>query len=201
MPPVDRRDPAGRTLNRGHCFLYVAPSAYEDLLKLGFSRDPLVRLQALHPRFFEVFDFDRALLVETETVRDARALELRLRRVLVEYNAPAPLIMRAEAAGHTEWYRGAYRELLDAVHALAAEGHAIHAPAKPWFASALEARAELLYSWTLAMLSPLELDAPSISLPHQRAVRDAIDAYAVFGIDPAPWLPTAVLEWHRAVRG
>lgn len=200
MPPVDHRDPAGRTLSRGRTFVYIAPSAYEDLLKLGFSRDPLARLQALHPRFFEVFDLDRALLVETETVRDARALELRLQRMIAEHNAPAPLIMRPEAAGHREWYRGAYDALVDAVRALEAAGHAVHAPARSWFATALGARSDLLYSWTLAMLSPEELDAPSIVLPHQRAVRDALDACVALGIDLAPRLPAAVLAWHHRVR-
>ena len=64
-PPIDRRDPASRTLSRGRCFLYVLPLAsHEDVLKLGFSRDPLDRLQALHPRYFEVFDLERAFLVE-----------------------------------------------------------------------------------------------------------------------------------------
>jgi len=44
--PIDPRDPASLgTLSRGRCFLYVFPCAYEDLLTLGFSRDPLQRLQ------------------------------------------------------------------------------------------------------------------------------------------------------------
>jgi len=200
MSPVDRSDPAGRTLSRGRTYLYIAPSAYEDLLKLGFSRDPLARLQALHPRFFEVFDLDRVVLVAAETVRDARALELRLRRALVEYNAPAPLIMRAEAAGAREWYRGAYGALLEAARALGDAGHVVHLSSRPWFAAALEARADLLYSWTLAMLSPVELESPVAVLPHQRAVRDALDACEALGIELAPRLPAAVLAWHRVVR-
>jgi hypothetical protein len=85
--PVDPRDPAAtRTLSRNRCFLYVAPCAYEDQLKLGFSRDPLRRFQSLHRRWFEFFDVDRIALVETETVRDAldafRALAIPLEESL-----------------------------------------------------------------------------------------------------------------------
>ena len=72
--PIDPRDPShAQTASRGHCFLYVAPCAYEDLLKLGFSRDPLQRLQALHRRWFEFFAPERIALVEVDAVREARA--------------------------------------------------------------------------------------------------------------------------------
>ena len=97
-----------RASSEGACFLYVLPCAYEDLLKLGFSRQPLRRMQELQTRYFEFFDLERAFLVETETVRDARKLELDLGRAIVAHGAPAPLLVRDEAAGHTEWYRGAY---------------------------------------------------------------------------------------------
>ncbi len=56
---IDPREPGNRGPSRGRCYLYVLPCAYEDLLKLGFSRDPLDRMQALHPRWFEFFDLDR----------------------------------------------------------------------------------------------------------------------------------------------
>lgn len=196
-PPTDPREPVGRTPSQGPCFLYVAPCAYEDLLKLGFSRDPLERLRTLHPRFFEVFDLDRAMLVATETVRDARALELRLRRRLVEHNAPAPLVIRPGAGGATEWYRGAHARLVEAVAELETRGHTVHGPAHPWFREALRARGDLLYSWTLAMLSPDDLDGRADDPWRQRAVADALDAYDAFGIELEPLLPPAVLEWHR----
>lgn len=195
-PPVDLRDPGGRTLSRGPAFLYIAPLAYEDLLKLGFSRDPLERLRNLHPRFFEVFDLDRTLLVATETVRDARALELHLRRTLVEHNAPAPLTMQAEAGGASEWYRGAYAVLEDEVVRLGALGHQVHAPARPWFAAALTSRAALVHDWAAAMLSADELDGLAGPTRAQQVVRDTLDAYMACGIDVAPLLPRRVLDWY-----
>ena len=108
------------------CHLYVFPCAYEDLLKLGFSKDPLVRLQQLHPRWYEFFDLDRAFAVETETVPDARTLELRYRRALETFNAVQPLTVRDAAGGVREWYRGAYAELAAAADVLRGEGHAVH---------------------------------------------------------------------------
>lgn len=201
MAPVDPRDPVStRSPSAGTCFLYVAPSAYEDLLKLGFSRDPLARLQALHPRWFEVFDLDRALLVETETVRDARRLELQLRRELAEHNAPAPLTVRRAAGGHTEWYRGAYASLLQAARALESGGHVLHEPARGWLRRAMLGRGDRLYSWTQAMLPQLNLEYPGPAdpaYPRQRGVRDALDAFVALDIEVEPLLPEDVLLWYR----
>jgi len=198
--PIDRRDPATRgTASRGRCHLYVLPCAYEDLLKLGFSRDPLARMQALHPRWFEFFDLDRGFLVETESVPDARRLELDRRRALEAHNAPAPLTVREEAGGQREWYRGAYDALAAYADMLATRGHTVHAPLRPWLRQALAARAELLFSWTQAMLDADSLDARIATTPVQRAVRDALDAHVALGIDLAPLLPPAVLRWHRGL--
>lgn len=200
-PPIDLRDQTGPTPSRGPAFLYVAPCAYEDLLKLGFSRDPLQRLQSMHARFFEFFDLGRAMLVATETVRDARMLELALRRRLAEHNAPAPLTARPEAGGASEWYRGAYDILEQAVDALCESGHAVHAPAEPWFRTALQARAPFLYAWTDAALTSDERDGRAGATPVQMLVRDALDAYTALRIDLAPWLPPAVLRWYMASGG
>lgn len=201
--PVDRRDPAGATHSRGRCHLYVLPVVVEDLLKLGFSRDPLVRLQQLHPRWYEQFDLDRAFAVETESVPDARKLELRFRRALEAHNAPRPLTMREDAGGAREWYRGAYDTLAQGARELEGQGYRVHAPLRPWLRDALLARADLLFDWTGA-LSVEELETPRPgglhATPAQRAVRDALDAFAALGVDLAPWLPEPVLHWHRASR-
>ena len=193
---IERRDP-GRSPSRGRCYLYVLPCAYEDLLKLGYSRDPLERIQALHPRWYEAFDLDRGLFVETEAVRDARDLELEFRRALVLHNAPAPLAMRVEAAGVTEWYRGAFDQLATAAADLATRGYTLHAPARAWLRDALLARAPLLYAWTEAALPPESRDLPFGAVPVHRVVRDVLDGYAALGIDLAPHLPEPVRHWYR----
>ena len=195
--PAGETDPAfRRSPSRGRCFVYVAPCAYEDLLKVGHSRDPLERLQALHRRWYEAFDLDQAWLVELDHVREAAALELSLRRALIEHNAPAPLTIRREAAGHGEWFRGASAALAVARERLADEGHLLHAPAREWLRAALSARADRLHGWTTAMLDVDMLEAPVDATPVSRAVRDTLDAYAAFGIDVAPLLPPAVARWR-----
>lgn len=194
---IDPREPGNRGPSRGLSYLYVLPCAYEDILKLGFSRDPLGRMQALHPRWFEFFDLDRAFLVEAETVRDARDLELGLGRVIAEHNAPAPLVIRREAAGHTEWYRGAYDALATTAQALAAGGYAMHAPLRPWLRERLVERSDRLFSWTMAMLPPevLEMRDPS----SVRRVLDMLDAFGSLNIELEPWLPPQVLDWYRSM--
>ena len=198
--PIDRRDPAARTQSRGPCHLYVFPCAYEDLLKLGFSRDPLSRLRQLHPRWFAFFDLDRAIAIETESVPDARRIELAWRRQFAEHNAPAPLTVREEAGGAREWYRGAQSALAEAAETLRANGHVVHAPLRPWLREALSKRTELLYAWTSVMLDVDDLESTQANTPASRTVRDALDACIALDLDIAPCLPEAVLRWHRALR-
>jgi len=143
-------------LSIGRCYVYVLPCAYEEILKLGFSRDPITRLQALHHRYFAFFDLERAWLIETETVRDARKLELELGRNIAVHGAPAPLAIRREAAGHTEWYRGAYACLAQATDAMRTKGYVVHSPAAQWIRESLAARGDTLFTWSGQMLQAIE---------------------------------------------
>jgi hypothetical protein len=94
---------------RGRGFLYVlVATGPEDLLKVGMTHDPLGRWSSFHPRWFQAFDLDHTMLVETETRADAQALETALHRSLRGHGCPVPLTMRSAAGGVTEWYRGAY---------------------------------------------------------------------------------------------
>lgn len=200
--PIDPRDPVHTgTASRGLSYLYVVPLVVEDQLKLGFSRDPLQRLASLHARWFEVFDLDRVLLVETETVRDARTLELRLRRQLAEHNAPAPMTMQEAAGGLTEWYRGAYDVVASEMRACGAAGYTVFDPARAWLRDALLGRSDRLHDWSLAALTVDDFDAPQVTSARHRIVRDTLDAYAALDIDLVPLLPTSTLDWHHAVRG
>ena len=184
--------------SRGRCFVYVAPCAYEDLLKVGHSRDPLARLQSLHRRWYECFDPGMAWFVELDRVRDASRLELALRHAIVEHNAPAPLVIRREAAGHGEWFRGASPRLDAERSRLEAQGHLMHAPARAWLRQALLARADRLHDWSEAMLDADALEARPDATPVARAVRDVLEAYPALGIDITEWIPPAVARWLRA---
>lgn len=52
------RPPSNR-LSDACSFACVLPYLIEDWLKLGFSRDPMQRVLAMHRRWFEFFDLDR----------------------------------------------------------------------------------------------------------------------------------------------
>ncbi|KRD39037.1 hypothetical protein ASE35_01285 [Lysobacter sp. Root916] len=189
----------------GRCYLYVLPCAYEDLLKLGFSRSPLRRLGELQTRYYETFDLERAFLVETETVRDARDLELSLRHALREHQAPAPLLIRREAAGHTEWHRGAYASLRAQADALGGRGYRVHAPLRTWLAQDLLAHSDALYAWAASVLDALggdpgQLDAPALAGLRAK-VLDTLDAYPALDLALDGRLPESLYDWHRARRG
>ena len=202
MSPAPPRPPPA---SRAPSFLYVFPSAHEDILKLGMSRDPLSRIQAFHRRYFDAFDLDRGLLVATENVRDAHALEQSLRAALRDHNAPAPLLIRREAGGHTEWYRGAYAPLADAVRTLAAVGHEVFEPLRPWLRAAQLQRADELFNWGTQALEQATLRPGTGGLARllpdeQRMVRDVLDGYVALGIGLQDRLPAEVLDWYEVGR-
>ena len=178
------------------CYAYVFPCTWEDHCKIGFSRDPLARIGQLHRRWFEFFDLERGLLVEAETERDARDLELELRRPLAAHRAPQPLTVRDAAGGRTEWVRGAHALLRQAAEALRVRGHRVHAPLSAWLRDALVARSDLLHDWAAAQLSVDELERRSVETVAQRAVRDTLDAHVALGIDVEPLLPADVFRWY-----
>lgn len=192
----------GPGASEGECYLYVFPSAGEDLLKLGFSRNPLGRMQALHPRYYEFFDLERGWLARTDSVREARRLERDLHRSLGEYNAPAPLTVRKAAAGHGEWYRGAYAGLWNQADRLRAVGHALHWPLRDWAAAELARQGERLYDRGAALLAQLQgepglLDDPALS-GLRRNLLDSLDAYPALSVELH--LPEPLLHWYYAAR-
>ncbi len=181
----------------GPCFAYVFACTWEDHCKVGFSADPLARLQALHRRWFDFFDLEASILVQAETVADARVLELALRRPLVAHRAPVPLTVRPQAGGHSEWLRGARPALLAAVAGLASAGHVVHAPARPWLQAVLAARSHALYEWAPAQLQFDDEGRPTAAPAIQRLVRDTVDACVALALDIEPLLPPPVLGWYR----
>jgi hypothetical protein len=204
-PEPDRDDRPWRPAASGPSFVYVLPCLGEDLLKLGMSRDPLDRFQTLHPRWFDFFDLDHARLVETDSVREARTIETRLRKRLRAHNAPAPLLVSTAAGGQTEWFRGALDTLEQETDALHAAGLRVHMPARTWLLDALALRAGLLFHWSSRMLEAIDPDfAPALSARSptglERTLRDALDAYASFGIEPEPLVPDRVSRWWREAR-
>jgi hypothetical protein len=187
------------TPSEGTAYVYVAPCRFEDILKLGFSRDPLARLQSLHPRWYDFFDLDAGWLVETDRVREARDLELLLRHGIALHNAPSPLVVVRAAAGHTEWFRGALPALGVATAALVEAGHLVHRPLRDWVRPRLEARSDQLFHWSADMLQAIE-QAAYVGDPLRPGLegrlRDALDAWPALGLPLAHYVPEAVAGWH-----
>ena len=190
-----------RSASEGRCFVYVLPCRNEDLVKVGFSRNPLARMETLHPRYFDFFDIDAGCLVETDTVREARRLELELAHAMALHNAPQPLLIRGQAGGETEWYRGAHAGLQDVASGLEREGFIVHRPLRPWLRSQLSNRCGDLFSWGEAVLAGVEGEPAHLDLPAYRPLRAdviaVLDAYPALGIALTPRLPDALMSWYR----
>lgn len=199
--PVDAVDRRTRLSSRGTAFVYVLPCAHDAILKLGFSRDPLQRMRALNTRYFEFFDLDDALLIETGSVRDARHLESLLGRAILEHSAPAPLQVPLRAAGHTEWYRGALPILQRTSHELGkAFGYRLHRPLRAWLTVRLAREKALLFDWTLQQIRVLhavrEVGDVALAARIVRALRNALDEFSAAGIELDPHLPAPVVQWY-----
>lgn len=179
----------------GRCFTYVFPCAWEDFCKIGFSRDPLGRIGSLHPRWFEFFDLHAGVLVETETIRDARDLELQLRRPLAMHRAPVPLTIRTRAGGHTEWFRGVAAPLAGHMARVAEAGYRVH-PLHGWLRAAALSRIDRLHDWADAQLTPDECEGLAGDTPAQRVLRDVLDGYRTLDIALGERLPSRILNWY-----
>ncbi len=201
-----QRDPEHhvRTCDSIEVFVYILPCRHEDILKVGFSRDPLGRMHTLHARYFEFFDMDRALLVGTESVREARRLERELFEAAELHSAPAPLLIRAAAGGHTEWYRGAYSLLWESARdKAAAAGFAVHLPLRPWLREQMRRRAEGLYESTTHMLRAIE-SARAYGMAAttlETGLRDLLESFAAADLDIGRHTPVEVLGWYQRNRG
>jgi len=191
-----------RFASRGRTFVYVLPCREEDILKVGFSRDPLDRFRTLHRRFFEFFDLDRGLLIDTDHLRDARRIERLLITTFADCRAPAPLVVPQSAAGHTEWFRGVSPGVDTLVRKVCAEqGFALHAPLSSWLRDRFGEWSELLFGWSQRMLEAIEYEHFNVP-PHERcgradaALRDVLDAYVALGMATEKLIPAAVLAWY-----
>ncbi len=177
----------------GRCFLYVlAMAGPEDLLKVGMTRDPLARWSAFHPRWFEAFDIDHSLLVETETRADAQALETFLHRCLVDHECPVPLTMRLAAGGVTEWYRGAYSAARQFVREQGQGGYVVHVRARQWLDQAMA-----VARFNLASIVQQAFEdqcSGFLSQAQLISIRNLVDGQRAFGVDIELLIPADVLH-------
>jgi hypothetical protein len=200
---VDEEMGYPRFAARGRTFVYVLPCRDEDLLKVGFSRDPLKRFHALHARFYEFFDLDRGLLIETDILRDARRIERLFISTFRDSRALAPLVVPHAAAGHTEWYRGIDEPVTTMAHELhTKDGFKLHSPLRPWLRARLDDHSDKLFQWSSRMLEMVEYEQFNPSPYEQagraaRALREALDVHEALGFDLQELIPAVVLAWYR----
>ncbi|WP_426702610.1 GIY-YIG nuclease family protein [Rhodanobacter sp. Col0626] len=192
-----------RFASRGRTYVYVLPCRNEDILKVGFSRDPLDRFRTLHRRFFEFFDLERGLLIHADQLRDARRIERLFITTFADCRAPAPLVVPQSAAGHTEWFRGVSPQV-DALarHICAEQGFVLHAPLSAWLRERFGDWSELLFGWSLRMLEMIEYQHFNVPTHEHNAraatvLRDVLDAYVALDIDIAALLPGSVFDWYH----
>lgn len=179
-----------------HTWLYVlAVEGPEDLLKVGLSRDPLLRWSAFHPRWYEAFNLNRSLLVACETRRDAQQLETELHRHLHAHGCPMPLTIRVDAAGGTEWYRGAYAHTWRFVADCEAAGYPVQRDPRAYLLPLMKADAERLDG--LIRHAHAELLDGRLSEAQRRSIIDWVDGHLHFEPNLAAMLPEAALAALR----
>ncbi|GAA5007282.1 GIY-YIG nuclease family protein [Pseudoluteimonas lycopersici] len=165
----------------GRAFLYVLRlSGPEDILKVGISQNPFMRWPAFHPRWFEAFDLEHSLLVETETRSDAQCIETQMHRTLNSHRCPVPMTMRQQAGGETEWYRGAYSAIRRIMEELTAQGYVVHNTATPWLAAVMREQQDTL----VGLIHQAHSDARAgwLTSMQRQALFDLLDAHRA--LDP-----------------
>lgn len=193
-----------RLAERGRTFVYVLPCRDEDILKVGFTRDPLQRLHALHRRYFEFFDLHRALLLEVDQLRDARRIERLLISQFASHRAPPPLVVRQAAAGRTEWFRGVASSVDKLARETASgEGLILHAPLKSWLRDRFNEHSDRLYDLSLRMLDSIEYEQCNLSADAQTGrtaseLDHLLDVCTALDLDLAGLATPRVLSWYGA---
>jgi len=193
-----------RSLSKGRTFVYMLPWREQDLLKVGYSRQPLVRMRSLHRRFFDVFDLQRGLLLEAERLAQARKIEREIIERHAAERSPAPLIVPDEAAGYSEWFRGVCPEVSAQLHEAAArEGLPVHSLGD-WLRQWFDSQSDGLYEWSLRMLEAIEYETFNVPAPVQRgeaarSLRYVMDACEAVGLPLANRFAERALAWHQGI--
>lgn len=202
MPGSRRIVPLGSMGSRmqGTTCLYVLPCAHEDHVKLGIAGDPMTRMLAFSPRYFEFFDLDAGWLLEAGTEKEARGWETGLKRRLRAHAAPAPLLVPERAGGRTEWLRGAASALAAWRDEQVAQGFVLHAPLRGWVRQRL-IQAHVRWRHGVQALvdrmGPAEYWPAAADSAPLRLLRDAMDAQVALDAMPPDDEVPGLRAWHR----
>jgi len=190
-----------RTAFRGRCFVYLLPCRDRDVAKIGFSTDPIARMQSLHPRYFDFFDLERAALIETDYVRDARALESVIKKICHDSAISPPLVIKPAAGGRTEWFCGVHARTTQLFESSQVEdGYTLHANLADWLRARIATHGGGLFDWSAHEYQIAELlhfnANPGAGTRHEKALRAALDLCRSLNLDIATLVPAAVAHWY-----
>jgi hypothetical protein len=133
----------------------------------------------------------------SDSEREARNLELELRRPLRAHRAPMPLTISAQAGGHTEWLRGSCSQLETSLALLQRRGCQLDTNPRLWLRAALLERSDRLFSWCMAAVGEgRDITAGHLGIESQLV--DALDAYAALAVDVSPFVPSGTLDWYKS---
>ena len=86
-------------------FVYLLALSDCSAFKVGFTCNPLQRIDGFSRRYFERFDLQQSWLLNLEQCAAARDIETRLKRASSAFRCEAPAWLPDAAGGHTEWFR------------------------------------------------------------------------------------------------
>ncbi len=180
----------------------MLPCRDEDTLKIGFARDPWVRLRAFHPRFHAFFDLQRAALLETELVCDARLVEKHLKSKFSAHATISPLDVRQSAGGKFEWFRGICPQVLAELRTRSAElGFVLHEPLTFWLRGQWQQNVDRIIDWSRREYDRIELfhfnANPGVGDSREHNFRNLLEAWESIGMDLDAVLDESVLSWYR----
>lgn len=172
--------------------VYIIPARFEEILKIGFSREPAHRIRSFHTRYFEYFDLDRGFLITVNDEKDARHVERLLALQFADHRTRAPLVIEQAPGGYTEWYRSAYELALEASGQIVVEGgYPPLISAAALIREHLLREREHLFEHASALLDVIDgLGSGDLqALKIAAAFRDVLDAFVAFDIPVDEYLP------------
>ena len=173
-----------------------------DVAKIGMSTDPVGRMNRLHRCYFEFFDLDRAVLLEMESVRDARAIEAALKSEFSDATISAPLAVADDAGGKHEWFLGISNSATVALQRHAeATGYPLHPSMAAWLRGQWRDSSAVLFDWSSHMLDRAELmhfnaNDPDRN-PYAQRLRNVFALCVAINLPLEKLVSGRVWRWHR----
>lgn len=158
-------------------------------------------MRAFHPRFHTFFDLKRGALIETDHVKEARAIERQLKLKFAAAGDEVPLQVRERARGKFEWFRGIHSQLMDELLAISNQlGYPMHAPLSNWLREQWLPQLDHLVGWCRHEHEQIEAwhfnADPKLVEPRSRTFRNLIDAWESIGLPINERLPKNVQHWY-----